>query len=352
MHEVFPYSPSAVLLFRALAIGPTFFMAAWLTLMVAGFFVTLRASVVQERSELQTIWPILGAVALVVADSPVEWDLRNTNSNLICLGLVLAAYALMRRNPLVAGILIGLSISLKLYSALLIVWLFAHGPRKAAYAGAVSVIALWVILPVAFFGIDGAIKAYVGWQEQIRIIAHPWVYAMTERGVGPPLVTLRKAAMTITGEGPEAPAVQWLVRALLAAWAAALLWYASRALRPFQVLAPSRAALADWTVLLLAPLPFSPWLEPYHAVPIVVGALLCLTIAADELAATRSRLIAVAAVGMLGFIRASGVPFPVRGLELLAQFSVLVIALGLLRPKLETSAASSADAHAASSQAA
>jgi hypothetical protein len=158
--------------------------------------------------------------------------------------------------------------------------------------------------------------------------------------------------MTITGEGPEAPAVQWLVRALLAGWTAALLWYASRALRPFQALAPSRAALADWTVLLLAPLPFSPWLEPYHAVPIVVGALLCLTIAADELAATRSRLIAVAAVGVLGFIRASGVPFPMRGLELLAQFSVLVIALGLLRPKLETSAASSADAHAASSQAA
>jgi hypothetical protein len=39
-----------------------------------------------------------------------------------------------------------------------------------------------------------------------------------------------------------------------------LIWYAARALRTFAVAAPSRAALADWTVLLVAPLPFSPWL--------------------------------------------------------------------------------------------
>src|SRR5262245_64985355 len=26
----------------------------------------------------------------------------------------------------------------------------------------------------------------------------------------------------------------------------------------------------DWVVLMLAPLPFSPWLEPYHAVPVLL----------------------------------------------------------------------------------
>jgi hypothetical protein len=85
----------------------------------------------------------------------------------------------------------------------------------------------------------------------------------------------------------------------------------------------------------------------------MVGALLCLTIAADELAATRTRLVAVGAVGALALIRVSGIPFPVRGFGLLAQFLVLVIALGILRPKLEnTSRTPSAAAQAGSSQSA
>ncbi|MET0850004.1 MAG: hypothetical protein ABW020_02645 [Candidatus Rokuibacteriota bacterium] len=59
------------------------------------------------------------------------------------------------------------------------------------------------------------------------------------------------------------------VVALWALWLGALLWYARRALAAGRGSAPSRAALADWTVLLLAPLPLSPWLEPYHPVPVL-----------------------------------------------------------------------------------
>ena len=84
-------------------------------------------------------------------------------------------------------------------------------------------------------------------------------------------------------------------------------------------------------------LEISPWLEPYHAVPIVVGAILCAAIGADELATTRARLVAFGAVGSLALIRVLGTPFSLRGLGLLAQFLVITIALGILRPKLERS---------------
>ena len=70
--------------------------------MGAGLLTTLRASFASEREEIRAAWLLIGAIALFVADSPVSWDLRNANSNLVMLGLVLAGYALIGRHP-VAG---------------------------------------------------------------------------------------------------------------------------------------------------------------------------------------------------------------------------------------------------------
>jgi hypothetical protein len=102
------------------------------------------------------------------------------------------------------------------------------------------------------------------------------------------------------------------------------------------VAAPSRAALADWTVLMLAPLPFSPWLEPYHGVPVVPGTILCLVVAPDTRATEPDRIIVAAALSVLLAMHAVRIPLPIRGLQLLVQFLVLIIAFGLVRPRLTT----------------
>jgi glycosyltransferase involved in cell wall biosynthesis len=112
--------------------------------------------------------------------------------------------------------------------------------------------------------------------------------------------------------------------------------YGVRALRAGAAALPSRAALADWTVLLLAPLPFSPWLEPYHAVPLVVGAVLLLAIVLDDRVASRDRGIALAAILGLGLLGLFPLPFTMRGIILLASFLVLIGALTVLRAKLSS----------------
>jgi hypothetical protein len=53
----------------------------------------------------------------------------------------------------------------------------------------------------------------------------------------------------------------------------------------------------------------------------------------------RDRGVALAALAALTVSLAVRVPFPVRGLEMLAQFFVLMVALGLLRPRLARTAA-------------
>lgn len=330
---VFPYPPSAVMLFNALGIlGMRVFMAVWIILMTGGLLVTFRASVAGDNDHAQSAWLELGIIALVFSDSPVSWDLRCGNSNLVYLGLVFAAYSLLCRRPRFAGALLGLSISLKLYSGLLLLWLLVNGPKAALYAAAIAIVALWLLLPVALFGVDGTIRLYAGWREQLRIISGLRVYpVIAAQRYGPPLVTLRRAIIVLSGAQPDAAITQWLLGVLWAIWLAALVWYAARALSGRHLVAPSRAALADWTILMLAPLPFSPWLEPYHAVPVVPGTILCLVVALDKRADNRDRIIAAAALSALLAIHAVGIPLPIRGLELLAQFLILAAAFGMLR---------------------
>ncbi len=338
---IFPYSPSAVLIFHSLCVGgPVVFTTVWYFLMAAGLVLTMRASLTQERHDVQAAWPLIGAIAILLADAPISWDLRNSNSNLIYLGLVMAGYGALGRLPMLSGVLVGLSISLKLYSGLLLLWLLFNGPRRAIVAAAITVLVLWVILPVILFGTEGTLTLYLGWKEQVRTISDPLLHASlaANKTGGPPIVTLERAIVNFTGGTFRSSATLSWLAALWSIWIAALLWFAWQCRNAFPVAVPSRAALADWTVLLLAPLPFSPWLEPYHAIPLFVGTLLCVTIGLDEKALRRDRMAALAALATLLLFLVFNVPFGFRGFGLGAQFLVLVLVLGYLRPRLHRQA--------------
>ncbi len=336
INGVFPYPPPAVLIFYWLgAGGPGLYTGVWLAGMAAGLVVTLRASLTAERRDMRAAWLLIAAVALIFADGPVGWDLRNSNSNLVYLGLILGGYAILDRRPMLAGVLMGLSIALKLYSGLLLLWLLFNGFWRALRACTGTVILLAVAWPVATWGTDGAVQMYFGWLEQLKIIADPQIHAGLASGFsGPPVVSLGRAAMALTHEGPLGTATQAAVVTMWMIWIAVILWYAAQAARSYPVAVPSRAALADWMVLLLAPLPFSPWLEPYHAIPMVPSAILFVVVALDDGVSVRDRRIAIAALAALLVTLAIDLPFALRGLVLLVQFVVVIVAFGLLRPGL------------------
>jgi hypothetical protein len=346
-YSVFPYPPSAVVLFHWLgAGGPVLTMAAWFAAMAVGLATTLRASFAPERQEIRDAWLLIGAIALFVADSPVSWDLRNANSNLVMLGLVLAGYAFIGHHPVAGGVMIGLSIALKLYSGLLLLWLLLSGSWRALLASVATLVLFAVADPVLEFGVAGSVRLYLGWLEQLRIISDPQIHAaLAVATTGPPVISLGDAAMALTGAGPLESTTRALVAAMWSIWIATILVYLRQAARSFPVALPSRAALGDWMVLLLAPLPFSPWLEPYHAVPMLPIAMLFVLVALDERASQLDRRIAVAAFLALLLLASQTVnlPFRIRGIVILAQFVVATLALGLLRPRLPAIAAKVSD---------
>jgi glycosyl transferase family 87 len=337
-NAAFPFPPPTVVLFDFFGMfGIRAFMALWIIFATGGLLITFRASVASGDQDVQAAWLALGAIALVFCDSSVAWDLRLGNCNLFYMGMIFAAYSLLRPHPRWAGVLLALSFSLKLYSGLLFVWLFFKGPKAALFAAVISVVAMWLLLPVCLFGVGRTVSLYAGWREQVRMIGGLGVYPyIAAQRYGPPLVTLRRALMIISGAQPDAAITRVLLGILWAIWAGALLWYGARALGGGRVVTPSRAALADWTILMLAPLPFSPWLEPYHMVPLVPATILCLLVALDRSARDCDRFAIAAVLFVLLAMRAVPVPLPIRGLELLAQFLLLLIAFGLIRLRLAT----------------
>jgi hypothetical protein len=333
---IFPYPPSAVIIVRSLGLGgAAVFMGVWCLLITAALIAIIRASLAQEVPALRQAWVAIGLVAVVLTDSPVSWDLRNVNSNLIYLGLVMAGYALLGSLPVIAGIMIGLSVSLKLYSGLLLIWLIVNREIRAAAGATVTIVLFWVLLPICFFGLQGTEHLYEGWFGQLRAIAAPALHdSLAKSNVGPPLVTVQQAVAFLTGGSFASDTTLKVVSLLWVAWLSALLLYCVRWYRSaFPAQTPSRAILADWVVLLVAPLPFSIWLEPYHLVPFLVAALLALAVVMDESMLRADRFAALGILTVFLLFLLFKVPFEVRGLGILAELFVLAFVLAFMRPR-------------------
>jgi hypothetical protein len=158
---------------------------------------------------------------------------------------------------------------------------------------------------------------------------------MSGTGLGPPLITLRLAASRLLDADPFAPEVRILLLALQVAWIGVLAVFGYRAWRFPSSHQAGRATLADWFVLLVAPLPFSPWLEPYHAVALIPGFVLCMLLVLDQNLRVRTRLLVLLACIAAALVKEAPLSFAMRGLVFTAQFSFLILALSMARPALD-----------------
>jgi hypothetical protein len=329
--DIFPYPPPAVLIFAALAkLGPTIFMTVIEVLTLVALFAVVRLCVVYEDRAVARLWPLLLLPVILLTYNPIEYDLFGRNVNLVILALTLSSFALLRRAPIASGVVLALAISLKLYSGLLLIWLILFN-RKAAISCIVALAALWIVAPLLHSGGAGAVQIYRDWLDQLTIANGSWVYALAGTGHGPPLITLRLAVSRLLAADPFGPDVRHLLLLLQAAWLAVLAVYGYRAWRRPRRKEDWRATLADWFVLLVAPLPFSPWFEPYHAVALIPGFILCMLFAVDRNQNLRTRSIMVLACIVSAVVKELPIGFEMRGLVFTAQFMFVILALSTVR---------------------
>ena len=182
------------------------------------------------------------------------------------------------------GLWIAFSFSLKLFSLLLIPYLLWSGRRRAFAWTCVFLTVFWVALPSLVLGPDGSRVVYADWLGRFRHAIN-----LPPNVDHPILISLHRSAAWLAGGDPRVAGL--ILNAFRALWVGIIAgsWMVSRQRR---VATDAFGLLADVSLLVLAPVAVSPYLEPYHVVAFIVPSLLLVLTAVDSAQVARLRVLA------------------------------------------------------------
>jgi hypothetical protein len=251
---------------------------------------------------------VLIPVAYAFSSYFFGWDLSQQNSNVVFLAItIVGLYYLNESRPIPAALAIVLSVSLKLYSFLLIPYLLLTR-RFRAFAWTMIFFAIfWLLLPAAVFGLSGSAGVYHGWFQQLRQSA-----GFPVNQPHPVLISLARSAYHLEPNNPFKAAA--IVNAFRVAWLALLIVACTSAARRPKNSTSAFALLSDASLLILAPVALSPYLEPYHPVAAAITGLLLLVAAADPRQPRSLRIFAAACFFAALVIVIIPSPWEIRGL--------------------------------------
>ncbi len=340
------YPPSAIVLHDALAQMPFPMSAAlYMGLIIGAVFVCwwLLARLL-ELNRRPGGWA-LSSLAFLPASHAFGWDLRSQNCNgLFLTMLLLAATFLIRRQPKRAGFWLALSISLKLFSILLIPYAWWTGRRGAWRWTLAFLVLFWLVLPVWVFGYPGVVEVYRSWLGQMQGAS-----ARKADLQHPILISIYNSAyyLALHYRVPDG----WTIGAVRAAWLGLAFLALAMSWRCGSASADTFRMLAEMSLLVLAPIAVSPYLEPYHTTPLLIPAMLLLQAASDPGQRTGLRVLAGVCFGLACATRLVAIPWPLDGLMVNLQLWLLIagalIVAWLRRPSPITISPNEVDGEAA-----
>lgn len=323
--QFFPYAPPMVVLFSWFGIVDlAVARAVWVLMKAAALLIVLLGGLKLIGADRRPERWLIVIAAVISADPAVHWDLRTHNNVLIYLALIVGALLAARGRPWLAGGLLAMSATLKLYSGLFLPWLLWRGCFRWLWASSVFLALFWIALPLAWFRPSGALLLYREWLGQIAHASTAIFYAAPA-----PLISLRHGLAGLFGLEPFGTAMGLALWSVRFGWLALLAGYVLVRHRrgPIgAIVTPS-----DAVVLMLAPLPFSPILQPTHGAPLLLGAIILIGAALDARHPPRLR-VALALAATIGFVLGKIFPdFAVRGAVTFAIYAVQIAGLLLLQ---------------------
>lgn len=269
-HYIFLYPPSGVAMFQLFALlPPNAAVLLWFGLQALSMTVVLWSSLKLSGAAHWRGALLLGAIALVLVDNALSWELRSRNVNMIYMALVMAG--LVTRRAWLSGFLLGASAAFKLYSSMLLpLFLWRRELRRSLWI-VIAFVFFWLVVPLAVFGPAGFRQLLSEWLWQVRYTASP------EFEHGTHVITLRATIFYLLSAQSSSTTVLIVWRSAQAIWVLALLAYFATARRRKADEVPNTVLLADACVLLMAPLPLSTFFEPHHAVVLLPCYVLLLT---------------------------------------------------------------------------
>jgi hypothetical protein len=320
----FPYLPSAVAMFLPLSALPLMVaFGFWIVLQAAAFAVVLWTGIKLSGAAEHRGRLLIALAAVLMAENQLGWDFRTHNNNVIYLALIMLGMTV--RAAWLSGLLLAVSANLKIYSGILLFGLIWRREYWLAVSMSIAGVLIAVVLPIAVFGAHGYIQLLEGWVGQALSNAPPGKPALL------PPDLLRKSAAFLLGADPASAAVSILVRTSQIVWLALVIGYFVFAKRPSGAASDTQARLSDFCVVLLAPLPFSIWFMPYHAIVLLPAYMLLLTVAVSTDRDIWTRRIAAFALIACQILRYVVTLWDLRGAVYLTSFVLILLALGALR---------------------
>ncbi len=321
----FPYPPSAIAMMLPIGLLPqTTGFVIWILLQAACLWISVWSAL---RLSGAANWPgkwALGFIAVLCIENPLSWDFRGHNNNVVFLTLVMLGVA-TRRNWL-SALLLAASAGLKIYS-LVFVLVFAWRREWRLVASLfLSLLALCIVLPLVIFGPSRSAELMLGWIDEVRFTA-----SLDGYNFGTHIITLRRGFATLLDADPSSMAVIVPWRATESFWILLVIGYFVLAGRPRRSDGGDIARFADVCIAIVAPLPLSTWLEPYHGVVMLPAYVMLLTALFRNEWSSSTRLLAAVALSGPIIANIATSKLEMRGLGILLCVCLIVVGLTAVR---------------------
>ncbi len=215
---------------------------------------------------------IASGAALLPLLLSVRWSLSNFEHlqvNIIILALVLAGLVCHRAGRDVrAGLLIGAAAALKVMPVVFVPYFVWRRQWRPAFFTTIAAVG-WSLLPLVFYGPKGFADQFSHWLDFFRRgqgvgAMNVSVQAMVDRIIGHGIVPFTVPGIdNIAPSG--SPVVRWVMVGALALVAALAGWWFRGRYDP-----RSRSAVAEWSIVLLVAVIFSPLTWKYYLVVLLL----------------------------------------------------------------------------------
>jgi hypothetical protein len=265
--------------------------------------------------------------------------LRAANINSLYLVLVLsAAWCWRKGRPTLAGVLLAVSVSLKIYSIVLLLYLLSRKEWRTAWAMVVALVVLFVVVPGVAFGWHDSFSLSRSWVHGVLTTSRP-DYCIADSAYKVSLSWIALLLMNPQASGGTLNLLSWSTAAVALAvktgclaWGLLVACYFADASRIGTDKKRENLTLAlDISVLLFCAFPASALLQPHHLVVLVVPAICLIHVAFDGGFSTQTRIVAGLTVGLGYCLTHFGPRYPLRGVGVMATLAVYLLGIWLTR---------------------
>ncbi len=282
-------------------------------------------------------WLIAFLTFIIVWDY-IQFDIRSFNINMILFILILLAMYFLKRDwACAAGVFLAFSVAIKLYSVLLIpLWLYRKKYRACFYT-VIALLILFIVFPVCTLGWSKTVHLTLSWIGSVKSTST----AQASQIMSCYLISFNRALTSAMGADHAAgigslSQTDWnyanhLLLFFRVVWAMAIVSavvFINRFSRSYKF-------QRMFSLLILAPIPLSPLLQPHHMVLLIPAVYYLVHMIIEKAAATKVRLAAACMLLLIFIIQMLDIPEELRGFSVAAICVLLSCGLTFLNINTE-----------------